>query len=64
MIIHLLFVGVYPMHANGWRYAAYRLILTNFQCYKYTLLIHLIFMFTANCGMQYERVLYAGISIS
>ena len=42
---------------NGWRYAAYRINITNFSVYKYTILIHVNIIFTTNCGMQYERVL-------
>jgi len=48
--------------ANGWRYAAYRINITNFSAYKYIKLIHVSFIFTTNCGMQYERVLATGRS--
>jgi len=48
---------------NGWRYAAYRINITNFSAYKYINLWNIIVIFTTNCGMQYERVLYAGLCL-
>ena len=48
--------------ANGWRYAAYRINITNFYAYKYINLVSVMSLFTTNCGMQYERMLAAGFS--
>ena len=42
---------------NVWRYAAFRLNISNFPAYMYINLIHINVIFTTNCGMQYERVL-------
>jgi len=35
------------------RYAALRINITYFSAYKYIKLIHINFMFTTNCAMQY-----------
>jgi hypothetical protein len=48
--------------SDVWRYAAYRLNSSNFPAYKYIILIRIMFIFTTNCGMQYERVLAAVVS--
>jgi hypothetical protein len=48
---------------NGWRYAAYRINISNFSIYEYVKLRSLMFIFTTNCGMQYERVL-GGVSFT
>ena len=34
--------------------------ITNFSAYKYINLIHVNYIFTTNCAMQYERLLAAG----
>ena len=38
---------------------SYRINITNISAYKYIKLLNVMFIFTVNCGMQYERLLAA-----